>query len=89
MIQGMTQENRETFRKLYSQFIGRKIGTPGEDRIDIQTNDELHLDTGSPHTHYENRTKEQMYNLAREMHIDGRSSMNKDELITAVREKRH
>ena len=34
---------------------------------------------------YEERTKDELYNLARQRHIDGRSSMNKQELIDALR----
>lgn len=40
-------------------------------------------------TNYEDRTKEEIYELAKDKDIDGRSYMNKDELIDAVRETRH
>ena len=43
--------------------------------------------TGSPHLRLENRSKQELYNRARELKIDGRSSMSKDELITAIRNK--
>lgn len=85
MIQGMTTANKDIFKKLYKQFIGNSLGSTG----DSQNSNHKDLDTGKSHTHYENRTKEQMYNLAREMHIDGRSNMNKEELIEAVRNNRH
>ena len=35
---------------------------------------------------YENRTKEELYQKAKEVGIDGRSDMTKDELIEALRE---
>lgn len=37
---------------------------------------------------YEDRTKEELYQLARELEIEGRSKMYKAELIEALRENR-
>lgn len=36
---------------------------------------------------YEQRTKDELYRLARDLDIDGRSSMTKSELITALRKR--
>jgi hypothetical protein len=44
--------------------------------------------TGNPHRRLEDRKKEELYNIAQEMHIDGRSKMKKSELISAIRAKR-
>jgi hypothetical protein len=43
--------------------------------------------TGNPQGSLEDRTKDQLLNRAREMDIQGRSRMNKDELIDAIRSK--
>ncbi len=43
--------------------------------------------TGNPNTRLEDRTKEQIYNRARELGIEGRSNMSKEELIKAVRSR--
>ncbi|MFD1063325.1 Rho termination factor N-terminal domain-containing protein [Winogradskyella litorisediminis] len=40
---------------------------------------------GGKATDYENRTKDELYQQAKELDIDGRSKMNKDELIKALR----
>lgn len=37
---------------------------------------------------YENRSKEELYQKAKEVGIEGRSDMSKDELIKALRENR-
>ena len=42
--------------------------------------------TGSPYERYEERTVEELRNLAAERSIDGRSKMNKSQLIDALRE---
>lgn len=44
--------------------------------------------TGNPTTSLESRTKQELYNIAREHDVSGRSSMNKDELVRAIRAER-
>jgi hypothetical protein len=41
--------------------------------------------TGNPNTRLEDRTKDELYNRARELGIEGRSNLSKDELIDAIR----
>jgi plasmid stabilization system protein ParE len=41
--------------------------------------------TGNPNRGYESRTRDELYNIARERNIEGRSRMTKDELIRALR----
>ena len=43
--------------------------------------------TGNPNTSLDERTVEELRNRAAELDIDGRSSMNKDELVKAIRQK--
>lgn len=42
--------------------------------------------TGNPNTPLESRTRRELYNRARELDIDGRSSMTKAELVRAIRQ---
>lgn len=42
--------------------------------------------TGDPNTPLPERTKQELYNRAQELEIDGRSEMTKDELVAAIRE---
>jgi hypothetical protein len=41
--------------------------------------------TGNPTTSLEERTRQELYNRARQLHIEGRSRMTKDELVRAIR----
>ncbi|MEZ4697759.1 MAG: Rho termination factor N-terminal domain-containing protein [Rhodothermales bacterium] len=43
--------------------------------------------TGNPNTRLENRTVDELHNLAADRNIKGRSKMNKAELIKAIRAK--
>lgn len=44
--------------------------------------------TGNPNTRLEDRTKDELYNRARELNVAGRSKMSKAELIEAIRQRR-
>ena len=43
--------------------------------------------TGNPNSSLEERTKEELYNRAKELNIEGRSDMSKDELVESIRAK--
>ncbi len=43
--------------------------------------------TGNPTRSLEDRTKDELYNRAQELDIEGRSKMKKDELVQAIRRK--
>lgn len=42
--------------------------------------------TGNPRTSLDERTKDELYNLAKQRNISGRSEMTKDELVKALRD---
>ena len=44
--------------------------------------------TGNPNTNLDDRTVEELRNLAKQMEIEGRSNMKKAELIQAIRDRR-
>lgn len=41
--------------------------------------------TGNPNTPLEDRSRDELYNRARELQIEGRSKMTKDQLLEAIR----
>ncbi len=43
--------------------------------------------TGNPRRGLEGRSKEELYNIARKQHVHGRSKMNKQELVKAIRKE--
>lgn len=43
--------------------------------------------TGNPRRRLEDRSREELYNRAQELNIQGRSKMKKDELIRAIRQR--
>lgn len=44
--------------------------------------------TGNPNGELGERTRDELYNIAREMDIEGRSRMDKEELVRAIRTNR-
>lgn len=44
--------------------------------------------TGNPNKGLESRSKDELYNEAKKLNIEGRSKMNKSELVKAIRKKR-
>lgn len=52
-----------------------------EDRTPAKTS----KGTGNPNTPLESRTKQELYNRASQLNINGRSKMNKSELVSAIR----
>lgn len=44
--------------------------------------------TGNPNRSLDERSKDELYNIAKDLKIEGRSRMNKVELVKAIRAKR-
>ncbi len=57
-------------------------------RQDGMTPNKTTQGTGNPNRSLEDRTKDELYNLAQERNIRGRSKMTKSELIEAIRDRR-
>ncbi len=57
-------------------------------RIEGRTPNRTTQGTGNPNRGMEDRTRDEVYNRARELNIKGRSKMTKAELVAAVRRSR-
>lgn len=57
-------------------------------RLEGRTESPTTQGTGNPNLALEERTKQELYNLAREIGIEGRSAMSKAELARAIRGRR-
>jgi plasmid stabilization system protein ParE len=57
-------------------------------RVEGRTPNRRTMGTGNPNRSLDNRTRDEIYNRAKEMNIPGRSKMTKAELVDAVRHGR-
>lgn len=44
--------------------------------------------TGNPRRELEDRTRDELYNMAKDLDIEGRSKMDKEDLVRAIRKRR-
>ena len=56
-----------------------------ERRTEGRTPNKRTQGTGNPNRSYESRTRDELYNIAKDKNIHGRSKMTKAELVRAVR----
>jgi hypothetical protein len=57
-------------------------------REDGRTPNKATEGTGNPNTALEDRTVDELHNIASDLDIEGRSTMNKDDLVRAIRRER-
>jgi hypothetical protein len=71
--------SEDTAEEIAARTVNKQRRESGE------TSNKVTQGTGNPNQALEGRTKQQLYNRAKELKIAGRSKMNKDELIDAIR----
>jgi len=67
------------------EIAARTVNNPR--RKEGRTPNKTTQGTGNPNHSLEDRTKKELYNLAKEKDIEGRSKMDKSELVKALRGK--
>lgn len=77
------QEERGKTESRAAEIAARTVNKTR--REEGRTENKTTMGTGNPNTRLEDRTRDELYNRAKELDIDGRSKMNKAELIEAIR----
>lgn len=78
-------EERGTSEDRAQEIAARTVNK--QRREEGRTPDRTTQGTGNPNSSLEARTKDELENRANELDVDGRSRMNKTELIEAIRKK--
>lgn len=81
-----SQEERGSSEKRAKEIAARTVNKTR--REEGRTPHQTTQGTGNPNSPLEERSKQELYNRAKEMNIDGRSRMNKKELVEAIRGRR-
>jgi hypothetical protein len=81
-----SEEDRGRSEKRAKEIAARTVNR--QRRTEGRTPNRTTQGTGNPNTRLEDRSKRELYNRARELDIDGRSNMNKGELVDAIRRRR-
>jgi len=81
ILESEREQGRDESRA--KEIAARRVNA--QRREEGRTDNETTQGTGNPHTRLENRTVEQLRNRARELDISGRSKMDKQELVEAIR----
>lgn len=76
-------EQRGKSTKRAKEIAARTVNK--ERREEGRTPNKKTQGTGNPNVPLQERSKEELYNLARDREIEGRSKMSKDELVKALR----
>lgn len=77
--------DRGTSEEKAEEIAGRTVNK--QRRAEGRTPNKRTSGTGDPNSKLEDRTRDELYNRARELNISGRSKMSKAELIKAIRER--
>ncbi len=78
-------EQRGKSAEKAKQIAARTVNS--QRRKEGRTPNKITQGTGNPNESYEDRSKQELYNLAQQQDIQGRSSMTKGDLIEALRKK--
>lgn len=79
-----TQQQRDKSEERAKEIAAATVNK--QRRQEGRTPNKTTQGTGNPNSRLEERTKQEIYNRAKELNIPGRSNMTKGELISAIRQ---
>ena len=96
MPQGWSNKDERKYEHIKDSSLDRGMGedrakevaarTVNRDRREEgRTPNKRTQGSGNPNRSYEDRTRDELYNIAKDRNVEGRSRMSKDELIRALR----
>lgn len=96
MPQGWSNKDERKYEHIKDSSLDRGMGedrakevaarTVNRDRREEgRTPNKRTQGSGNPNRSYEDRTRDELYNVAKDRNVEGRSRMSKDELIRALR----
>ena len=80
-----SQEERGTSEGRAKEIAARTVNK--QRREEGRTPNKKTQGTGNPTNSLEDRSRDELYNRAQDLDIEGRSQMSKDELVKAIRDK--
>ena len=81
-----SSKERGTSAKRAKEIAARTVNK--QRRQEGKTPNKTTQGTGNPNKALEDRSKQELYNLAQDLKIEGRSKMTKSDLAAAIRKKR-
>jgi hypothetical protein len=96
MPDAWSDKDERQYKKIRKSSVDRGIGQKRAEEIAARTVNKRRREegrtpnkttqgTGNPRKSYEERSKQELYNLAQDLKIAGRSSMSKKQLVKAIR----
>ena len=80
-----SEKKRGRSTKRAKEIAARTVNKERRERGETRSGRKTSSGTGNPNRSLDDRSKTELYNRAKQLDIEGRSKMNKDELVSAIR----
>ena len=83
-----SSRKRGASQKRAKEIAARTVNKQRRESGETKSGKQRTSGTGNPNSALEDRTKDELYNKAKQLGIEGRSRMNKGELVSAIKHHR-